>query len=61
MISKKEVKEAIDGLGFEKFLELVITLGSENIRSIENGFHGLVERVSVAYKKLKEIRDECSR
>ena len=61
MISKKDVKEAIDELGFEKFLELVITLGSNNVRSIENGFNGLVERVSIAYKKLKGIQDECSR
>jgi hypothetical protein len=59
MISKKDIKEAIDGLGFEKFLELVIVLGGSK-RDIENRFHVLVETVSIAYKKLKGVRDECS-
>lgn len=60
MISKSDVKEAIDGLGFEKFLELVIVLGGSK-RDIENRFRVLVETVSIAYKKLKGIQDECSR
>mgnify|MGYP000958064646 CR=1 FL=1 len=59
IISKEDIKEAIDGLGFEKFLELVIVLGSK--KDIENGFRGLVETVSISYKKLKGIQDECSR
>lgn len=61
MISKSDVKEAIDGLGFDKFLELIIVLCSNNSKSIENGFDTLVNRVTIAYKKLKGIQDERSR
>ena len=60
MISRKDIKEAIDGLGFDKFIELVIILGGSK-RDIENRFRVLVETVSIAYKKLKGIQDECSR
>nr|DAP60323.1 MAG TPA: hypothetical protein [Caudoviricetes sp.] len=58
-ISNKDTKDAISDIGLGRFMELVILLGNRK-SVLYNGLDSLIEGVTKTYKRIKEIRDECS-